>query len=165
MTNLLILAIIAGLLIIIALAIYAGKLLKQLKQQNQQQAQAELNHANGLKKHDKKVFDSVVIIVRAMKEEQCDFSEGCWRLSVLLNSLKMSSELEQQFPAIFELYERIKNLNILESRKQLSKRERMKEDLQRMKAEAELHPKIAEDLVQLHQYALERISSLNEEPT
>ena len=160
MTNFWLITIIVGVIIIVALAIYATKLLKQVKAQTLAQQQAKQAQQHALHAHDKKVLDSVVIIVRAMKEEQCDFSEGCWRLSVLLDSLKTSKELEQQFPAIFELYNRIKTLSILDSRKALAKKERMKEDLQRMKAEAELHPKIVTDLDLLHQYARERISVL-----
>jgi len=153
-------AIIAAVVIVAALAFYAGKLLRQLKAQTLQQKQAEIDHQLALKVHDKKILDSVVIIVRAMKEEQCDYSEGCWRLSVLLDSLKTSKELSLQFPSIFELYNRIKELSILDSRKELAKKERMKEDLQRLKAEAELHPKIVTDLSLLHQFANERISAL-----
>ena len=160
MTNFWLITIGVGVIIIVALAIYATKLLKQVKTQTIAQQQAKEAQQHALHAHDKKVLDSVVIIVRAMKEEQCDFSEGCWRLSVLLDSLKTSKELEQQFPAIFELYNRIKTLSILDSRKALAKKERMKEDLQRMKAEAELHPKIVTDLDLLHQYARERISVL-----
>lgn len=160
MMNLWFFVVIAGVIIIGVLAFYAGKLLKQLQAQTVQQKQAKDEQQRALKVHDKKILDSVIIIVRAMKEEQCDFSEGCWRLSVLLDSLKMSEALSQQFPAIFELYSRIKELSILDSRKELAKKERMKEDLQRMKAESELHPKIVTDLGLLHQYAIERISVL-----
>jgi len=160
MTDFWIYAIIAAVVIVSALAFYAGKLLKQLQVQTVQQKRTEDEHQLALKVHDKKILDSVVIIVRAMKEDQCDFSEGCWRLSVLLDSLKTSKELSLQFPAIFELYNRIKELSILDSRKELAKKERMKEDLQRLKAEAELHPKIVTDLALLHQFATERISVL-----
>ncbi len=160
MSNYWLYAIAIGLIIIIVLAFYAGKLLRQVKQQTALQQRAKAEHQQGLQKHDKKILDSVVIIVRAMKEEQCDFSEGCWRLSVLLDSLKTSSELAQQFPAIFALYERIKDLSILDSRKELAKKQRMKEDLQRIKAENDLHDDIQKDLDLLHQYAAERISVL-----
>jgi len=163
MTNFWLIAIIAGVIIIIALAFYAGKLLQQLKHQTTKQKQVEAEHQQGLKDHDKKVLDSVIIIVRAMKEEQCDFSEGCWRLSVLLDSLKTSQDLAQQFPAIFELYNKIKDLSILDSRKELAKKQRMKEDLLRMKAENELHGDIVKDLALLHQYAIERISALTQQ--
>lgn len=153
-------AVITGVIVILVLAFYAGKLLRQLKVQSQQQIETEIKHKNALNAHDKKILDSVVIIVRAMKEEQCDYSEGCWRISVLLDSLKTSQALDQEFPAIFSLYEQIKHLSILADRKTLSKQQRMKQDLERMKAEAELHPKILKDLGLLHQYATERISML-----
>jgi|TARA_B110000908_G_C10182170_1_gene416224 hypothetical protein len=160
MTNYWLFAIIAGVSIIIALVFYASKLLKKVAHQTEEKKIAAVKHHQALQGHDKKVLDSVVIIVRAMKAAQCDFSEGCWRLSVLLNSLKTSQEVAQQFPAIFELYNRIKALSILDSRKELAKSQRMKEDLQRIKAEAELHNAIEKDLVLLHQYAVERISVL-----
>jgi len=153
-------AIILAVAIIGALSFYAAKLLRQLKKQQQLQKQAELARYQAHSTHDSKVFDSVLIITRAMKEEQCDFSEGCWRLSVLLSSLKLSSDLAVQFPAVFKLYDNIKHLSILENRKKLTKPQRMKEDYQRMTLEAELHSKIVQELDLLQQYTVERISIL-----
>ncbi|WP_441003778.1 DUF2489 domain-containing protein [Pseudocolwellia agarivorans] len=146
-----------ALFIIIPLAIYAGMLLSQLKKQNANQAIAEQEKQAALKKHDTKVLNSVVIIVRAMKEEQCELSEGCWRLSVLLDSLKLSSELNTLFPSVYALYDGIKHMPILEERKKLTKPERMKLDFERMKLEADLKSKIQQDVGQLHQYATERL--------
>lgn len=153
-------ALIIAVLIIASLSFYAGKLLKQVKEQKKAQLKAELERKKALSKHDNKVLDSVKIIVRAMQEEQCDFSEGCWRLAVLLDSLKLSSELSIQFPAIFKLYDGIKHLSILDNRKKLEKKQRMKEDYQRMTIEAELHPEIVKDLDLLQQYVTERMSIL-----
>ena len=96
-------AIVVATIIIASLAFYAGTLLKQLSAQKKDQQQAALAQQQALAKHDLKVFSSAKIIVKAMQEEQCDFSEGCWRLSVLLDSLKLSSELSQQFPAVYKL--------------------------------------------------------------
>jgi len=148
--------------IIIALATYAVCLLKQLKQQTHRQKEAEQKHQQALKKHDSKVLDSVVIIVRAMKEEQCDISEGCWRLCVLLDSLKTSNELSLKFPAIFELYTAIKHMPILEERKKLEKKQRMRFDLERAKVEAKLQPSVHVDIHTLHDYALERLKLLSQ---
>ena len=152
--------IIAAIIIIALLTWYAVKLLKEVKIQAKKQQQLELQKQQALKVHDKKIIDSIVIIVRAMKEEQCDFAEGCWRLCVLLDSLKLSEKLSTHFPAIFKLYDAIKHMPILEQRKKLEKQERMKLDFERMKIEAELTNDIKKDLEQLHQYALERISML-----
>jgi len=154
-------ALIFAVIIIAGLAFYAGKLLKQLSVQKQAQQQAKLDHQQALAKHDQKVLASVKIIVRAMQEEQCDFSEGCWRLSVLLDSLKLSSELALQFPAVFKLYDEIKHLSILDDRKQLDKKQRMKQDYQRMAIEAQLHSEIVSDLDLLQQYTTERMTILN----
>jgi hypothetical protein len=110
-----------GVLIIIVLGFYAGKLLKQLSQQTLLQKQALVNQQKALNKHDKKVLDSVLLITRAMQQKQCEFDEGCWRLSVLLASLKTMSDLGKQFPSIFGLYEIIKDFAILDARKTLTK--------------------------------------------
>lgn len=150
--------IVIALIVIVPLAAYAGMLLSQLKKQTTEKAIVEQEKETALKKHDTKVLNSVVIIVRAMKEEQCDISEGCWRLSVLLDSLKLSSELNTLFPSIYELYNAIKHMPILEKRKTLDKKDRMKLDFERMKLESDLAPKIKIDVDQLHQYARERLS-------
>lgn len=153
-SNITLLLIVIALVIVISLAFYAGKLLKQLKQQTLRQEQAKAEQQVALQKHDKKVLDSVVIIVRAMKEDQCDISEGCWRLSVLLDSLKTVQALSKKFPSIFELYEEIKEMPIMEARKKLEKKERMKLDLQRLKAESRLVDAIKQEIEQLHTFAI-----------
>lgn len=158
--SIVILLIVLAIAIIAGLGIYAGKLLSQLKQQRQRQAHERAELLAGQKRHDIKIFDSVVIIVRAMKEEQCDFSEGCWRLSVLLDSLKTTTGLEEQFPGIYGLYNQIKHMQILEKRKSLPKKDRMKQDLERMKAETSFYEEINNDLSLLLQYAQERLSVL-----
>jgi hypothetical protein len=150
-----------GVLIIIVLGFYAGKLLKQLSQQTLLQKQALVNQQKALKKHDKKVLDSVLLITRAMQQKQCEFDEGCWRLSVLLASLKTMSDLGKQFPSIFGLYEIIKDFAILDARKTLTKKQRMREDFQRVQALNDMHDGVITDLTALHSFtteALERLS-------
>lgn len=132
--------------IIAGLAFYAGKLLFQLKKQKRDQETAEQKKQLALQQHDAKILSSVTIIVKAMQEQQCDLSEGCWRLSVLLDSLKTTSGLSQQFPAIFALYNKVKDMAILDARKKLEKKQRMREDYQRMMFEAEYQESITQDL-------------------
>lgn len=149
-----------GIVIVVALAFYAGKLLKQVAQQKEQQQQAKLAKQQSLNKHDKKIFDSVLLITRAMQQEQCEFDEGCWRLSVLLSSLKTMTELPTKFPAIFGLYDEIKELAILDARKTLTKKERMREDYQRMTALATMHDSVVSELDSLHQLTTEQLSHM-----
>lgn len=151
-----------GVLIIFGLAVYAGKLLMQVKQQQQAIKSAQEEAHKKHIEHDSKIYDSVIIIVRAMKEAQCEFGEGAWRLSVLLDSLKLEQNQSSKFPAIVELYDSIKHHAILEERKQLPKKQRMKQDAERMTAEAKLTEKISEELNSLHDLALARKSALSE---
>ncbi|KGJ92234.1 DUF2489 domain-containing protein [Colwellia psychrerythraea] len=153
-------ALLIAVVIIIALAFYAGKLLRQLAQQKEQQAQILLAQQEALNTHDKKVFDSVLLITRAMQQEQCEFDEGCWRLSVLLSSLKTLTEMPVKFPGIFGLYDAIKDLAIRDARKTLTKKERMREDYQRMIALDKRHDEVVNDLGELYQFTTEQLNRL-----
>ena len=161
-TNLWFYLLLAGVIVIVGLAFYAGKLLSQLKQQKIAQVAAQQTIIEGQNAHDAKILTSVQIIAKAMKEEQCEYAEGCWRISVLLDSLKTSQSLAEQFPAIFELYNQIKHMQILDARKELAKKERMKQDVDRMKAEALLYDAINADLNLLLQYCQERLTVLKQ---
>ncbi|WP_019029764.1 DUF2489 domain-containing protein [Colwellia piezophila] len=153
-------ALLCGTAVIIALAFYAGKLLKQVSKQKEQQAQAQRNQQQALNKHDKKVLDSVLLITRAMQQEQCEFDEGCWRLSVLLSSLKTMTEMPVKFPGVFGLYDAIKDLAIRDARKTLTKKQRMREDYQRMTALDKMHDGVVTDLGDLHQFTTEQLTRL-----
>lgn len=148
-----------GLGIIAVLAFYAGTLLKQLKSQNLAQAEVVKKKEQALKVHDTKILRSVELIAKAMQQEQCEFSEGCWRLCVLLESLKLSDSHEKQFPAIFSLYNKIKHMPILDARKKIEKRERMKFDLERLKAEAEHSDLIKTNVDELIDYSAQLLTS------
>lgn len=153
-------ALLPATIIVIALAFYAGKLLKQLAEQKNQQAQQKLAQQQALKKHDKKILDSVLLITRAMQAQQCEFDEGCWRLSVLLSSLKTFTDLSAQFPSIYALYDEIKDMAILDARKQLTKKERMREDYKRMTALNTMHDDVVTDLTNLYEFTSEQLTRL-----
>lgn len=123
---------IVGLLILAGLAFYAGKLLSQLKQQNKA-IEDKINQRN------KKLEDSIRTIGSAMTAEQCELSEGVLRLAVLFDHLSDAKEANYraQYPSVHALNDQIKHLAILEERKQLSKKDRMRQDVERWKQEAE----------------------------
>ena len=160
MSDLWLYALLLAAVIVVALAFYAGKLLKQVAQQKEQQHQAQIKQQQALNKHDKKVLDSVLLITRAMQQEQCEFDEGCWRLSVLLSSLKTMTEMAVKFPGIYGLYDAIKDLAIRDARKTLTKKERMREDYKRMTALNNMHDKVVADLDGLHQFTSEQLTRL-----
>ena len=145
--------------IIVALAFYAGRLLQQVATQERAQQEVKSQQQKGLVAFDTKALDSVLIITRAMREEQCEFGEGCWRLSILLSSLKTIDSVAVTFPTIFKFYDGIKHLAILDDRKKLTKKERMQQDLTRMKLESDLHEDIKVELVSLEQYTRAKLDT------
>ncbi|MFZ7142009.1 DUF2489 domain-containing protein [Avibacterium avium] len=128
-----------GLLIIVGMAAYAVKLLRALKSQKQALENARLARVKRLK-------ESIEIIARAMQNGDCNLSEGAIRLKMLLDPLGLKITT---YPALAELYDVVKEMPTHQARKELKKNERMRLDLTRESAEAELESKILLELDQL----------------
>ena len=82
-----------ALLIILGLGFYAGKLLFLLNQQKKRQEAARQSRIVN-------ITDSVIVIAKAMDQQQCDLSEGVIRIVNLLNALPISSppDFKAQYP-------------------------------------------------------------------
>ncbi|MFZ7306441.1 DUF2489 domain-containing protein [Avibacterium avium] len=128
-----------GLLIIVGMTAYAVKLLRALKSQKQALENARLARVKRLK-------ESIEIIARAMQNGDCNLSEGAIRLKMLLDPLGLKITT---YPALAELYDVVKEMPTHQARKELKKNERMRLDLTRESAEAELEAKITLELDQL----------------
>jgi len=149
MSNFWIYLLVATILIIVPLAVYAGRLLFQVKQHKIKVAQAEKAAIAALKEHDSKIFDSVTLISKAMLAAQCELSEGCWRITVLLDSLKTRGPFNSKVPTVYQLYDNIKHMAILADRKTLEKKQRMQQDFDRLRFEAEALDAVQLELQQL----------------
>ncbi|TRX54911.1 DUF2489 domain-containing protein [Thalassomonas sp. M1454] len=141
-------------IIIFVLAAYAAFLMFKLREQNRVQQLIKDQQEQKQLTRDLKTIDSIVLISKAVNEQQCEISEGCWRLSVLIDSMPEHKEImNSKFPAIFKLYNEISHMPILEARKALSKKERLKLDLERMGIEQELEAQVLADAKLLVTYA------------
>lgn len=154
MTSLTITLLVLAALVILILGSYAAFLVFKLRHQRQQQAIINEQKLQQQVVRDLKVIDSIVLISKAVAQAQCEISEGCWRLSVLIESLPNYREpCKVKFPAIFMLYSKIKHMPILDARKELSKKDKLTLDLERMGHEQELEPEIIKNVHQLIPYA------------
>ena len=133
-----------GLLIIMALASYAGYLLFLVWQQKQDRLQkaAKLLQEN---------IRSIDIIARAMLEKQCDIAEGVLRLAHLIQQRRDADVLKSKLPALFAFQEKIQHQPIGKARKKLSKQERMRFDFERMRLESTHQDAILEEVKHLQQ--------------
>lgn len=122
-----------GVSIIAWLAFVAGRLLAQLKQQRQAQQQVR-------DKRDNHVVESVITIAMAMEQGQCELSEGALRIAVLLehHSSAAAADYVARYPAMHDMYERIKHMPTHAARKQWPKAEIRAMDREREGYEREL---------------------------
>jgi len=143
-----IIAFIIGALIIAGLAYYAGTLLRQVKDQNAKVAEHNAKLKAQQEQKNTKLADSVNLIAKAMKEKQCEYSEGCLRVWVLMSQYVFESEsnIELEYPAILKMYNVVKDMPTHDARKKYSKKEIFKMDSARWKAEKDLETEIQKDL-------------------
>ncbi|PVX32405.1 uncharacterized protein DUF2489 [Pasteurella langaaensis DSM 22999] len=128
-------------LILVAMGIYTIYLLAQLRKQKQLFEQAKQARIIRLK-------ESIEIIARAMHCGECNHSEGVLRLRMLLEPL--GQKRLNDYPAMWALYDVIKEMPTHDERKNLKKNVRMKLDLERESKEVELEDQIkAETLLLL----------------
>lgn len=132
-----------GVILVGGLAFYAGQLLWQVKQQNlvkQEQKDKRLKY----------LTDSISFIAKAMKEEQCELSEGVLRIWVLLDHYNSEQEAPKDYPALYPgfaaLYDVVKDMPTHEARKKQGKQERFKMDVARWDAEKEHNEQIVADI-------------------
>lgn len=128
-----------ALAVIAILSWYALRLLKQLKQQKLLITQAKQARTARLK-------ESIEIIAKAMRQGECNLSEGVIRLAMLL--MPFGKNL-QPYPAMAQLYDVVREMPTHEERKALDKKTRMRLDLERERAEAKFEQEIMQELPRL----------------
>lgn len=142
-----IIAIVIGVLIVAGLAFYAGRLLVQVKEQEKKREKAKQAFLEKMAEKNAKLADSINLIARAMKEKQCEYSEGCLRVWVLMSQYGFSEavNLETEYEHVFKMYEVVKDMPTHDARKKYSKKEIFQMDSKRWRAEKELEEGILKD--------------------
>ncbi|GMM67572.1 DUF2489 domain-containing protein [Alteromonas sp. MTD1] len=136
-----------ALLIILGLGFYAGKMLFLLKQQKARQEATRQSRVEN-------ITESLVLIAKAMEQQQCDISEGVIRIVNLLNALPIVEQPDYKttYPHIYALFTEVSGFAILEERQKLSKAERRKQDIAREQIESEYESKVLSELPALQTY-------------
>lgn len=79
------------------------------------------------------VRDSLITIARAFIQKQCEASEACIRIRMLIDRVDFVEN--EDYPIIFSMYEEIKHFDTHQSRKDLSKQDRFTQDKERFAIE------------------------------
>lgn len=136
---------IAGGVIILGLASYAGYLLLQLKKQKELQLQ---HQKLAIEKRNANIFESVHVLCLAGIQGQCDLSEISIRLYNIMDYVQGDDrvDFDKEYPATSELFHIVKDMARGEERQNLVKKDRMKQNLERHKAESRLQDAIIDEL-------------------
>ncbi len=126
--------------IVLGLGIYAGRLLFLVKVQNQKQQVARDNRISNIQQ-------SIQTIAFAMVQQQCDLSEGVIRICRLLEALPLNPlpNYTERYPAVYQLFDLVKDYPTHEARAAQSKATRRKQDKERQEFESELENKILKE--------------------
>ena len=140
--------VIIGGLIILGLISYAAYLWLQVSKQKQQQSDAK-NRA--ISKRNANIFDSVNTLCLAGIQGQCDLSEISIRVYCILDYVQGEQriDVQKEYPALFELYNIVKDMARGDARQKLAKQDRMRQTLERQKAEARLNDEVVKNLQKL----------------
>ncbi|GIU22846.1 DUF2489 domain-containing protein [Shewanella sp. MBTL60-007] len=141
--------IVLAIIIVVALAAYAGYLLTQVRKQEQLKAKLKQEQADAAKAKANELLDNIRYIANAMVEGRCELSEGVMRIVKLSQLVGISELVANHYPATFQHFEVIKEHPIKDDRKSLEKQTRMKLDFARMRSESELEVKILEEAKRL----------------
>lgn len=147
---------IAGAIVIVALASYAGFLLIKVKKQKRL---IQIQQQKAIEKRNANIFENVYTLCMAGMQQQCDLSEIVIRVYCIMDYVQGEDRIDfsVDFPAIYDLYNIVKDMARGEERQKLAKQVRMKQTLERQKAEARLSNEILKELADLK----ERITPLN----
>lgn len=118
-------------LIIVVLSFIAGRLWRELSHRKALQMKSDLERAQKEKERKEFVEESLRIISKAVVEGQCDLSEGCIRIRMLIDRTDRINHKHEDYQVFFDMYEEIKHFKTHEARKELSKQELYNEDKER----------------------------------
>lgn len=130
--------------ITLALAVYAGYLLLQLRKQKAQHKEAKEVFAQKQKAQMTSVVDSIVDISKAMQQGQCPTIEGCVRLKVLIDQLRLDEEERKPFNVYYVVYDKTEHIPTHKAWTELGKQQKMKFTKEMMMVEAQHEAEISE---------------------
>ncbi|NLC21997.1 MAG: DUF2489 domain-containing protein [Halomonadaceae bacterium] len=123
--------------IIIGLAIYASRLWKEVRRR-------QAFHEDELRRAHQNCLENLEIVASALVQEQVDITEGAWRCKLLLEILDPQLLERPSFQPFGEVHRLTQHLHTHSARQQLSPRDRMREDSERLAVEAEWRKPVLE---------------------
>jgi len=142
---------IAVTILLVLSCIAAYYLIKLRKVKEQQQEQIEENHQAWLKRQQELVAD-LRFIASSILQGQCEITEGCMRLKVLMDHLDKELALKTEFQTIQFYYQQTINMPHHEAYKALTRKQQFSWDKKRFALEEKYRDQILVEANHLVQY-------------
>jgi hypothetical protein len=102
------------------------------------------------KEKEKFIIESLDIICKALIQEQCEISEGCIRIRMLLLRTDLINENKSEYQVFEDMYQEIKDLKTHEARNDLNLQQRSAEDKLRFEIENKYQTRFLDSSKNLH---------------
>lgn len=137
-------------LIVFVLSIYLGIILNRLRLQKRKHDQTAAFLENKNQERHLYRVESIKTICLATIQHQCEISEACIRIKKLLEFYP-EIESKSDYQVLQEMYEQIKDFDVLESRNALTKQQKFQQDNRRFAIEERFKQRMLSSLKKLHQ--------------
>ena len=122
-------------LVILALAGVAAYYLIQVQKMNKKRQQQQEEAQAALAKSRKENINSVLILARALMQNEVTYTEACIRINGLAQMLQLNEERMEKFSVFGQLATATSHIPILEAWKTLSKQDKRKFEKERLSIE------------------------------
>lgn len=127
--------VILAVVIVVALAIVAGRLQYRVYLQEKDRALEQARLDEVARQQRERVNKSIQILAHALQGEELTLTEASIRIAGLLDSLNVSDDTRTEFSAFYQLRSLTAHIPILEAWKTLSRKEQAKFDRERLQHE------------------------------
>lgn len=138
--NFISIVIMLGVLIVLVLAFIAGRLVYQVYAQQKERKRKldaqELANQQAQREQREWINKSIQILAQAVHKDELTLTEASIRISGLLDSLDVHTDIKTEFSAFYQLREKTSHIPYLEAWQNLSNAEQRKFDLERLQQEA-----------------------------
>ena len=132
-------------LVVFALSIYLGFLVKKVRVQNVRHQTLLDEHKANAQETAEYYKESILIISKATIQGQCEISEACIRIKKLLEFFPSIAE-DTKFKVITTLFNELEEFDYLDERKTLSAQEKFHQDTKRFQVEEKFNNEFIKNL-------------------
>ena len=146
---------IAAIIVVIILSVIAAYYLLKVRQQQSEHKAIQDKQQEQWRKQYRRLAEDIQFIANAMLQEQCEITEGCMRIKVLMDKLDDGLHTKPEFQGIQSFFKLTQDMPTHQAYKDLPRQEQFKLDQRRYALEDEHREQILAEAKLLTRYQFE----------